>query len=140
VDYLSEVYWERIGFIVEKARELGMQAWLYDEYNWPSGAVGGRLLRDHPEYRQRYLDCVVRAPLRVLVAGVAGLAADWQLLTVLDIMQQDRSTSLWPVPEDDRPAVTTASGQRVRLSRRKGRAGSTPRPDAETWLFKISGR
>lgn len=60
VEYLSEEYWERVGNIVEKARELGMQVWLYDEYNWPSGAAGGRLLRDHPEHRQTYLDHAMR--------------------------------------------------------------------------------
>jgi len=60
VEYLSDEYWERVGNIVEKARELGMQVWLYDEYNWPSGAAGGRLLRDHPEHRQTYLDHAMR--------------------------------------------------------------------------------
>jgi len=60
IKYLSDEYWKRINFILRKIEELEMTAWLYDEYNWPSGVVGGKILREHPEYRQTYLDYVVR--------------------------------------------------------------------------------
>jgi len=39
----------------EQAHELGMDVWLYDEDNWPSGTYGGRLTKAHPEFRMRYL-------------------------------------------------------------------------------------
>ncbi|MBP1993676.1 sugar-binding domain-containing protein [Paenibacillus eucommiae] len=51
VEYLSERYFELIGVAIEHAKLLGMKFWIYDEYNWPSGMVGGKLLRDYPEYR-----------------------------------------------------------------------------------------
>jgi hypothetical protein len=38
-----------------EARRLGMDVWLYDEDNWPSGTAGGRLTAAHPEFRMRYL-------------------------------------------------------------------------------------
>lgn len=56
VEYLSDAFWERLRFICDTLKNLGMSGWLYDEYNWPSGPVGGRLLREHPEFRQKGLD------------------------------------------------------------------------------------
>lgn len=56
VEYLSETYWERFRFICETLKRLQMQGWIYDEYNWPSGPVAGKLLREHPEFRQAGLD------------------------------------------------------------------------------------
>jgi len=56
VPYLSEDFFDRIRIAIEICKELGLKAWLYDEYNWPSGVSAGTLLLDHPEYRQRYLD------------------------------------------------------------------------------------
>lgn len=56
VEYLSERFWEKLSFCVREAKRLGMKVWLYDEYNWPSGNVGGKLIREHPEYRQRGLN------------------------------------------------------------------------------------
>ncbi|MBP5467158.1 MAG: hypothetical protein J6Y43_06330 [Clostridia bacterium] len=44
--YLSEEWFDRIRFCARKAKELGMQAWAYDENGWPSGFVGGKLLEE----------------------------------------------------------------------------------------------
>jgi hypothetical protein len=42
--YLSRDYFDKVGFVLERARELGMHVWLYDDLNWPSGYAGGRVL------------------------------------------------------------------------------------------------
>ena len=55
VDYLSDEMFEAIGWAVDEARSNGMRFWIYDEYNWPSGAAGGYLIRDHPEHRMLVL-------------------------------------------------------------------------------------
>lgn len=52
VDYLSEEFFKKIGFIIQKAEELGMKVYLYDEYNWPSGNCGGKLIRQFPQFKQ----------------------------------------------------------------------------------------
>ena len=44
--YLSDEWFEAVGVALGKAKELGMKVWLYDEYGWPSGFVGGKLLKD----------------------------------------------------------------------------------------------
>jgi len=73
-EYASEEYWEKLRFAVSQCADLGLDVWLADEFNWPSGPVAGKLLAEHPEYRQRHLDYViVRAragtPLRIDLPG-----------------------------------------------------------------------
>lgn len=55
VEYLSEEYFEWFRHICEKAREIGVRIWIWDEYNWPSGIAGGKLLKDYPQYSSKYL-------------------------------------------------------------------------------------
>jgi hypothetical protein len=52
--YLSDEWFRCVEACVEEAQSLGMEAWLYDEDRWPSGAAGGIVTRD-PRYRQRAL-------------------------------------------------------------------------------------
>ncbi len=53
-EYLSEEFMSLIRVGVDKAREEGMLAYLYDEDRWPSGAAGGYVTRE-PKYRCRGL-------------------------------------------------------------------------------------
>ena len=59
IDYLSEEFFRKIGLAIETCARLDLKAWLYDEYNWPSGVAGGKLLKAHPEFRQKYLGYVM---------------------------------------------------------------------------------
>ena len=52
--YLSDEHMALVRACVEKCRQEGMLAWLYDEDRWPSGAAGGLLTKD-PKYRARHL-------------------------------------------------------------------------------------
>ncbi len=53
--YLSKEWFDAVRACVEEARRLGMEAWLYDEDRWPSGAAGGLVTRN-PQYRMRSLE------------------------------------------------------------------------------------
>ncbi|MFB4324478.1 glycosyl hydrolase [Priestia sp. BR_2] len=53
--YLSQAFMEALEFCTVECQKRNMVVWLYDEDNWPSGTVGGKLTRQHPEYRMRYL-------------------------------------------------------------------------------------
>lgn len=55
VEYLSPAYFDRLRFALGLAREHRVKVWIYDEFAWPSGVAGGRLLRDHPEHRGWHL-------------------------------------------------------------------------------------
>ncbi len=52
--YLSEEWMKCVDACVDEAEKLDMQAWLYDEDRWPSGAAGGLVTKD-PKYRQRHM-------------------------------------------------------------------------------------
>lgn len=56
--YMNENWLDRVKFTIEKAQAEGLQIWIYDEYNWPSGTCGQTLMRDHPEMTNVYLELV----------------------------------------------------------------------------------
>ncbi len=53
--YMSVEFREKIRLMVEQAQKLGIEAWLYDEDPYPSGAAGGKVIYHHPEYLARKL-------------------------------------------------------------------------------------
>ena len=53
--YLSAEWFECVSACIEKARELGMKAYLYDEDRWPSGSAGGIVTRKNPRLGMHYL-------------------------------------------------------------------------------------
>jgi hypothetical protein len=52
--YLSREWMDCVGACVDEAEKLDMNAWLYDEDRWPSGAAGG-LATKNPKFRARQL-------------------------------------------------------------------------------------
>ncbi len=50
-DYLvSPQNWDCLVAIVQACRDLGLIVWIYDEQGYPSGAAGGLVLQEHPEF------------------------------------------------------------------------------------------
>lgn len=45
-EYLGDEWFECVRACIDEARKLGMNAWLYDEDRWPSGAGGGLVTKD----------------------------------------------------------------------------------------------
>lgn len=54
-EYLGRDWFACVKACVDEAKKLGMDAWLYDEDRWPSGAAGGKVTLPYPEYRMRWL-------------------------------------------------------------------------------------
>ena len=52
--YLSDEWFRCVRACIDEAKRQGMEAWLYDEDRWPSGAAGG-LVTKNPKYRHRRL-------------------------------------------------------------------------------------
>ncbi|MGE5558363.1 MAG: glycosyl hydrolase [Bacillota bacterium] len=53
--YLSDEWFECVNACIDEAARLGMEAWLYDEDRWPSGAAGGFVTKN-PAFRMRHLE------------------------------------------------------------------------------------
>ena len=56
--YLSKQWFARVRVAVEEAKSCGLQAWLYDEYPYPSGIAGGLVTANRPELRARTLKTI----------------------------------------------------------------------------------
>lgn len=54
-EYLSKEWMKLVRSCAERAKQLGMLAWLYDEDKWPSGFAGGEVPLKDPRYRHKYL-------------------------------------------------------------------------------------
>lgn len=54
-EYLSREFLDDVRYALEYAKKKGMKTYLYDEDRWPSGACGGRVVKDTPEYKCKYL-------------------------------------------------------------------------------------
>ncbi len=81
IPYLSPTYLERIRFAVEEAERLGLQTWIYDEMNWPSGTADKRVLKARPDLAQRYLECIhmtVRGPWFTYLTGADSRYLDFE--------------------------------------------------------------
>lgn len=85
--YMGEEWMEAIRTSIEKSRELGMNAWFYDENGWPSGFADGKVPAKGLDYQQKRLVCE-QAPFqdvpaeRIIgwyAAGAEG-GADYRLL------------------------------------------------------------
>ena len=56
IPYLSDEWFKTVGWILETAESQNFEAvWLYDEFNWPSGQCGGRVMAKKPEYGSQFL-------------------------------------------------------------------------------------
>lgn len=64
--YLGAEYLRLVSEMILDAKAMGLEFWLYDENGWPSGSVGGELLRRFPECRQQWAGLVQGKADRVL--------------------------------------------------------------------------
>ncbi len=53
-EYMGEHFMDMVRLSIEKAKELDLRVWLYDEDGWPSGCAGGKVTVDK-KYRQKTL-------------------------------------------------------------------------------------
>lgn len=56
--YGTELFFQNVKFIVEKAKERNIKVWLYDEDSYPSGNLGGKIVIDRPELQARALKVI----------------------------------------------------------------------------------
>ncbi|HEX5944177.1 MAG TPA: glycosyl hydrolase, partial [Anaerolineales bacterium] len=82
--YIGETYLDRIQFAVDEAQKLGLQTWIYDEMNWPSGTADKRVLQARPDLAQRYIECInmtVRGPWFTYLTGADSRYLDFEKST-----------------------------------------------------------
>jgi hypothetical protein len=94
--YLSEEWFNLVNACVEEAKSQEMEAWLYDEDRWPSGAAGGLVTQDK-RYRMREL-------LLTIEKGTISKCAGDELAIFLAKMDGSRLIDVRRVDKDAHPA------------------------------------
>jgi len=54
-EYLGSEFMDMVRACVDYAEKKNMLACLYDEDRWPSGCAGGKVMKNHPEYKEKHL-------------------------------------------------------------------------------------
>ena len=86
--YLGDRYLAEVSNVILHAKALGLTFWIYDEDGWPSGTVGGQLLKKFPQDAQHWAELVTEKPERCLaeferggekwfIAGRTGAGVDY---------------------------------------------------------------
>ncbi|MBE6615876.1 MAG: hypothetical protein E7631_11310 [Ruminococcaceae bacterium] len=55
VPYMSERWLTICRDFIETAAFYGMEVWLYDEFNWPSGTCFGKVMEENPSYTAQHV-------------------------------------------------------------------------------------
>ncbi|MBS3103513.1 hypothetical protein J4222_00985 [Candidatus Woesearchaeota archaeon] len=55
-EYLSEEWFYFVGYALKELEKRGMRAWIYDEFDWPSGRAGGKVLEGDYDLRAKNLN------------------------------------------------------------------------------------
>lgn len=58
VPYVSDKWFEKVQIAVDLAKKIGIDTWVYDEMNWPSGTAERKVPTQHPHLTQKYLELV----------------------------------------------------------------------------------
>jgi len=105
--YLSPEWFECVSACVEKARQLGMKAYLYDEDRWPSGAAGGLVTRGRPEFANHLLLALDGEELPEAMERLGGFAVTFE---ASGSVQSYRALGEDEAPGDGEKAVYFAAG------------------------------
>ena len=74
--YLSKEWFDCIKACVKEAKKQGIQANLYDEDRWPSGAAGSLVTRDD-RYKARFCSCEIYSTAAAAVKVDKGRTLAW---------------------------------------------------------------
>ena len=91
--YLSPGYFDLVRYAVEQAGQLNMGVWLYDEYNWPSGAAATEVFYRNPAYGMRFLRCYQRRVVSVDPRALSVTYEDGEIV-LAGVYQHGRLTDL----------------------------------------------
>ena len=98
--YLTEEYFERYKYAVEKAAELGLTLSLYDEYGFPSGSGGAINADGVPRFRNRFPNLTYVSPVSKTGQLMAAVAMNADTKERIDLSGNiTEETIVWKVPE-----------------------------------------
>lgn len=107
-DYLGPQWWRDLGVAIEEAKKLNLEVWIFDEWMYPSGVAGGKIVAADPELAnhvvlERTIAAKASTPLRLDPPG--GLKPGEQLISVVAFRRDAAPVDLtgrseWTAPEE----------------------------------------
>ena len=97
-EYLGGEWFDCIRACAEKAKALGMEAWLYDEDRWPSGLCGGEVTRERKN-RLRFFSLYESDREALACREVAGIICRYAVKLEKDEKGEDRLVDFYPVSD-----------------------------------------
>ncbi len=98
-EYLGEEWFECVRACALKAKEFGMEAWLYDEDRWPSGTCGGEVTRERKN-RLRFVSLYDTDADALACPEAAGILARYAVLFEKDNKGEKRLIDCYSVTAD----------------------------------------
>jgi hypothetical protein len=115
-DYLGPRWWADLHVAVDEARRLKLEVWIFDEWMYPSGVAGGKVVAQHPEFALHTVE------ERTLAVQRPAAERDWEIPAPLAANEQ--VISVIAFPERMRPGqdpVVLPGGAHVRWAAPDGR-------------------
>lgn len=97
-EYLGEEWFDCIRACAERAKDLGMEAWLYDEDRWPSGLCGGEVTKERKN-RLRFISLYDTDEEALTCKEVSGILCRYAVKTEKDLNGEDRLTDCYLVTD-----------------------------------------
>lgn len=64
IEYLSDTYFHYVKYAVQKAKEMNMKVFLYDEAMYPSGSCHGKVVAENPNFASKGLEMRVSPDIK----------------------------------------------------------------------------
>ena len=115
-DYLGPRWWADLRVAVDEAKRLKLEVWIFDEWMYPSGVAGGKVVAQHPEFALHTVE------ERTLVVQGPAAERDWEIPT--PVAANEQVVSVVAFAEPTRPGHDTVilpGGTRVRWAAPDGR-------------------
>jgi len=58
-EYLSNEWFEIVDYAIKELKNKTMKVWIYDEFDWPSGRAGGKVLKETPGLVSKNLKMII---------------------------------------------------------------------------------
>jgi len=115
-DYLGPDWWHDVEISLERAKELGMQVYIFDERWFPSGIAGGLVQAADPRFHRHFLketvvsvvgpkaDFACDVPEGEALAGAVAVRRgdpDREMLDLRDCVTEDGATLAWGAPDGE---------------------------------------
>jgi hypothetical protein len=107
-DYLGPKWWKDLGIAIDEARKRNLEVWIFDEWEYPSGIAGGKVVAEDPDLAVHVIEdrtSAVKGPAAKQTFTLPGAPA--KIVSVSAVRKGREPVSLtargsaveWDVPE-----------------------------------------